>query len=83
MMTNREFIAAHRARAYRAGGLRAAATETLLTCPLCHTPNFSDRGLAAHCCRAKPDREKLSHEELTLARTRAANPAPAQAQSTP
>lgn len=83
MMSNAEFIAAHRAGKFRAGGMHAASVEVLLTCPLCGIPNFSDRGLAAHCCRAKPGREKLSHAELTLARTRATNPAPAQPQSTP
>lgn len=74
-MTNREYIAAHLARTYHAAGLRAAATETLLTCPLCHTPNFSAVGLAAHCCRAKPEREKLSANELELARSNAASSA--------
>jgi hypothetical protein len=70
-MNNAQFIADHRVRRYRAGGLTAAATETLLTCPCCGIPNFSARGLAAHCCQAKPDRERLSAAELSLARARA------------
>lgn len=74
MNSNAQFIADYRARRYHAAGVKAAATETLLTCPLCGIPNFSNRGLAAHCCRAKPDREKLSSPELALARSRAAKP---------
>ena len=74
MTSNAQFVADYGARRYRAGGVQAAATETLLTCPLCGTRNFSFRGLAAHCCRAKPDREKLSSAELSLARSRAALP---------
>lgn len=70
-MTNAQFIADHRVRRYRAGGLAASAAGPLLTCPCCLTPNFSARGLAAHCCRAKPDRERLSAAELQLARSRA------------
>lgn len=50
---------------------QAAAAELLLTCPCCGTPNFSPRGLAAHCCRSKPDRERLNPSELQLARQRA------------
>ena len=76
-MNNRDFIAAYHGR-YRAPGVAAAATEVLLTCPCCGTPNYSERGLRAHCCRAKPGRERLTLGELQLARTRAgatANPA--------
>lgn len=72
MPSNAQFIADYKARRYHAAGVRAAATELLLTCPVCGIPNFSARGLAGHCCRAKPDREKLSAEELNLARSRAA-----------
>lgn len=56
---------------YRAPGMAAAATELLLTCPLCGTPNFSERGLRAHCCRSKPERERLTPDEIATARTRA------------
>lgn len=56
---------------YRAPGM-AAAQEILLTCPCCGTPNFSERGLRAHCCRQKPNRERLTPGELQLASTRAA-----------
>jgi len=71
MSSNAQFIGDYRARRYHAAGVSAAASEPLLTCPVCQIANFSARGLAAHCCRAKPDREKLSAEELCLARSRA------------
>lgn len=74
MPSNAQFIADYKARRYHAGGVTAAATEQLLTCPLCGIPNFSTRGLAGHCCRAKPDREKLSAQEIALARSRATTP---------
>ena len=74
MSSNAQFIGDYRARRYHAAGVTAAATQSLLACPLCGIPNFSARGLAAHCCRAKPDREKLSSAELSLARSRAALP---------
>lgn len=50
---------------------QAAAAEVLLTCPVCGIPNFSERGLRTHCCRAKPNRERLTLPELELARARA------------
>ena len=74
MISNAQFVANYQARRYQAAGVTAAATQPLLTCPLCGIANFSFRGLAAHCCRAKPDREKLSSAELSLARSRAALP---------
>ncbi|MBI5768731.1 MAG: hypothetical protein HZA93_13115 [Verrucomicrobia bacterium] len=73
-MNNADFIAAHQARLSarsQAPGMAAAATEVLLTCPCCGTTNFSSRGLTAHCCRAKPNRERLTPAELALARQRA------------
>ena len=70
-LSNRDFIASYQARRTYPG-LAAAAVEVLLTCPCCGTANFSPRGLAAHCCRAKPGRERLSSAELTLAREQAA-----------
>jgi hypothetical protein len=73
MTSNAQFIANYQARRYHAGGV-TAATEPLLTCPVCGIKNFSARGLAAHCCRAKPGREKLSAQEIALARSRAATP---------
>lgn len=73
MLSNREFIAAHRGRRTYPG-LAAAAGQPLLTCPCCGTANFSPRGLIAHCCRAKPNRERLTTSELEQARS-AANPA--------
>lgn len=82
MSSNAQFIAAYKARRYHAAGVHAAATEPLLTCPVCHTPNFGARGLAAHCCRAKPGREKLSAQELALARARAQSTAPLVAKTT-
>lgn len=82
MTSNAQFLANYRARCYHAGGVRAAATEIMLTCPLCGIANFSARGLAAHCCRAKPDREKLSAEELALARSRAQVAAPLASKTT-
>lgn len=74
MTSNAQFIANYQARRYHAGGVTAAATEPLLTCPVCGIPNFSARGLAAHCCKAKPGREKLSAQEIALARSRATTP---------
>ena len=74
-MTNAAYIAAHRLRRQQHAGLAAAATELLLTCPCCHIPNFSARGLAAHCCRAKAGREKLTPFELDQARASATKPA--------
>jgi hypothetical protein len=71
-MTNREFVAAYHGR-YHAPG-QAAARELLLTCPVCGTPNFSERGLRAHCCRAKPDRARLTPDELQRAQVRAMTP---------
>ena len=53
----------------------SSAPEILLTCPCCGTPNFSDRGLRSHHCRAKPQRERLAQEEMDLARRRAAKAA--------
>lgn len=50
---------------------QAAAAEVLLTCPRCGTPNYSERGLRAHCCKSKPNRERLTLPELELARARA------------
>ena len=75
-MNNRNFITSYlrRQSVLRRPGQYAAAHEVLLTCPVCGTPNFSERGLRAHHCRAKPDRERLSIDELQLARTRASKP---------
>lgn len=56
---------------YRAPGLAAAACP-LLRCPVCGIPNFSPRGLSAHRCRSKPNREQLTPAELELAKHRAA-----------
>jgi len=42
-------------------------SEILLTCPWCQTPNFSERGLRAHHCRAR-NRRKLSAPALHQAR---------------
>lgn len=79
MTSNRDFIAAYRSRQgqYRPPGQHAAAHEVLLACPCCGTPNFSERGLRAHCCRAKPGRERLTPGEIELARSRAGTPPPA------
>lgn len=61
---------------FRAPGMAAARSEApLLTCPCCGTPNFSERGLRAHCCRAKrsadQQNERLTPQEIQLAHTRA------------
>jgi hypothetical protein len=71
--TNCDFIAAHRRRqsVLHPAGQHAASHEVLLTCPVCGTPNFSERGLRAHHCRAKPGRERLTPDEINNARTRA------------
>jgi hypothetical protein len=71
-MNNAQFIADYRSRSYRAGGLAASAAGPLLTCPCCGIRNFSERGLSAHCCKAKPGRERLSAAELASARAAAA-----------
>lgn len=57
-------------------GVATAATEVLLTCPVCGIPNFGERGLRAHCCHAKPDRARLTPDEIQLARQRATNREP-------
>lgn len=72
-MTNRNFIASYlrRQSVLHPAGQHASRHETLLTCPVCGVPNFSERGLRAHHCRATPERRRLSPDELQLARTRA------------
>ena len=75
MTSNRDFIAAYRARqsVLRPAGVYAAQHEVLLTCPICGTPNFSQRGLHAHHCRATPERRRLTPDELQRAATDAAH----------
>lgn len=70
MISHLEHGALH-ALHYQAPGVSTAAKEMLLTCPCCGTANFSARGLSAHCCRAKPDRGRLTLDELQRARQRA------------
>lgn len=45
-------------------------SETLLTCPWCRQPNFTERGLRAHVCRSAPGakRRQLSGPALHQAR---------------
>jgi hypothetical protein len=72
-LSNRAYIAAFTVRrsAVSPAGQYAAAHEVLQTCPVCGTPGFTARGLSAHHCRAKPDRSRLTPDELQTARTRA------------
>lgn len=44
-----------------------STTEQLFACPVCSTPNFSAKGLRTHCCRAKPNRARLTDAELVRA----------------
>jgi len=72
-LSNRAYIATFTARRAEphAAGQYAASHEVLVACPVCGTPNFSERGLRAHCCRSKPDRGRLTPDELQRARTQA------------
>lgn len=58
------------------------ASEQLHTCPGCHTPNFTARGLKAHKCKSKPraaalqivkgdDQDVIKGQQLTAAYERA------------
>jgi hypothetical protein len=47
--------------------MKPATAEPLYTCPVCRQPNFSRRGLRAHCCHAKPGRARLTAYELIKA----------------
>lgn len=78
MTSNSDFIAAYRARqsVLRPAGQYASQHEVLLTCPICGTPNFSQRGLRAHHCRATPERRRLTPDELQRAAAAASSPSP-------
>lgn len=66
--------------------MKPATVEPLYTCPVCRQPNFSRRGLRAHCCHAKPGRARLTAYELIKAAVRkvpACEPATSVSQSQP
>ena len=39
------------------------STETLVTCPTCNTPNFTERGLKAHRCKAM---QRVTRQSVVL-----------------
>jgi hypothetical protein len=46
---------------------RVMLPAALFTCPRCSQPGVTSRGLLAHHCRAKPDRARLTREEVATA----------------